>query len=116
MLLNIFFQAESVCTEGDMGDSYLDSPKVIVFMSSLMSLLSVCREPNCGAVVDKDNMKIVHSGAMVRVHTLCNKNHSSTWESSPSIGSGNKSVAIINIIIATYCLLTGLHIKQAIID
>ena len=84
--------------EGVASDGYLSSPKVIVFMSSLVSLLSVCREPCCGAVVDKENMKIVHSGAMVRVHTVCNNNHSYTWESSPSIGSGNKSVAIINII------------------
>ena len=102
--------------EGKESDGYLSSPKVIVFMSSLVSLLSVCREPCCGAVVDKENMKIVHSGAMVRVHTVCNNNHSYTWESSPSIGSGKKSVAIINIIISTYCLLTGLHIKQANIN
>ena len=98
--------------EGGSG-SYLDSSKVIVFMSSLISLLSVCKEPNCGSVVDRENMKIVHNGAMIRVHMVCNNNHATTWESSPCINDGRKSVAVINIIIATYCLLTGLHVKQA---
>ena len=105
------FQPGSV--DGTEDDSYLGSTKVIVFMSSLLSLLSVCREPNCGSVVDRENMKIVHNGAMIRVHMVCNNNHATAWESSPCISNGKKSVAVINIIIATYCLLTGLHVKQA---
>ena len=116
MLYFFNFQSEMGFIDEPTSDSYIDSPKVIVFMSSLLSLLSVCREPDCGSAVDRDNMKIICSGAMVRVHMVCNKSHSTTWESSPSLGSGRKSVAIINIIIATYSLLTGLHIKQANID
>ena len=96
----------------DGSGSYLGSSKVIVFMSSLLSLLSVCKEPNCGSVVDKENMKIVHNGTMIRVHMVCNNSHATSWESSPCINDGRKSVAVINIIIATYCLLTGLHVKQ----
>ena len=97
---------------GDDSDSPLDAPKVIVFMSSLLSLLSVCKEPGCGSCVDRENMKVVTKGAMVRVHMLCNNNHSTSWDSSPVIGSGRSSVAVINILIGSYCLLTGLHIKQ----
>ena len=97
----------------DGSGSYLGSSKVIVFMSSLLSLLSVCKEPNCGSVVDRENMKIVHNGAMIRFLKVCNNIHKTTWESSPCINDGRKSVAVINIIIATYCLLTGLHVKQA---
>ena len=81
-------------------------------MSSLESLFRICRRPNCGSSVDTENMKIVKDGAMIRIHTLCNNNHSETWDSSPSVGTGNSAIAEINIKLATYILLTGLHIKQ----
>ena len=43
---------------------------------------------------------------------LCNNSHSETWDSSPSVGGGPSAVAEININLASYTLLTGLHIKQ----
>ena len=43
---------------------------------------------------------------------LCNNSHSETWDSSPSVGTGPSAVAEININLASYTLLTGLHIKQ----
>ena len=81
-------------------------------MTSLHKLLSICRRPNCGSCVEKENMKVVRNGAMIRVHTLCNNSHSDTWESSPSVGSGPKAMSEINILLAAYTLVTGLHVKQ----
>ena len=77
-----------------------------------MTLLSICREPNCGSFVERDNIKIVPNGAMIRVHTTCNNHHVKTWDSSPMLGTGRKAIAVINILIGVYSLLTGLHIKQ----
>ena len=57
-------------------------------------------------------MKIVRNGAKVRVHMLCNNHHQETWDSSPSLGTGVHQVAEINVLVAVYSLLTGLHIKQ----
>ena len=90
----------------------MEGQKVIVYMTSLSSLLSVCRRPNCGSIVEKENIRVVKKGAMLRVHTLCNNSHTDTWDSSPSIGRGNSSMAEINILLAVYVLLTGLHVKQ----
>ena len=75
-------------------------------------LLSVCRHPNCGSVVERSNMKIIRNGAKIKVNLLCNNSHKETWDSSPSIGTGTRQVAEINVLIAVYSLLTGLHIKQ----
>ena len=97
---------------GDCCDSPLDAPKVIVFMSSLLVLLSICKQPQCGSAVERENMKVVRNGAMIRVHMVCNNNHSTTWDSSPMLGTGKTAIAAINVLISTYCLLTGLHIKQ----
>jgi hypothetical protein len=85
---------------------------VIVFFSSLMSLLSICREPNCGSLVERDNMKVVRNGAMVSVRSVCNNHHEHTWNSSPTLGTGASAVAVINILLAVNALTTGLHIKQ----
>ena len=57
-------------------------------------------------------MKVARHGAMIRIHMLCNNSHSETWDSSPSVGTGPSAVAEININLASYTLLTGLHIKQ----
>ena len=81
-------------------------------MSSLLVLLSICKQPQCGSAVERENMKVVRNGAMIRVHMVCNNNHSTTWDSSPMLGTGKTAIAVINVLISTYCLLTGLHIKQ----
>ena len=57
-------------------------------------------------------MRVLHKGAMITVKTMCNNHHEMEWESSPCFGAGKHRVAIINVLIAAYCLLTGLHIKQ----
>ena len=94
------------------GIDSVNAPKVIVSMPHLLDLLCVCREPNCGSSVSKENMKVVSNGSMLRVYTLCNNNHSRTWESSPMIGTGKKAISATNVQLASFCLLTGLHIKQ----
>ena len=105
-------ESTSNITDEDGSGSPQEVRKVIVFMSSLLSLFSICREPNCGSYVERENMKVVLNGAMIRVHTLCNNHHSRTWDSSPMIGTGRKTMAVINILLCVYCLVTGLHIKQ----
>ena len=92
----------------------LEIEKVIVFVSCLMQLLHVCRTPNCGAYVDKENIKIVRNGGQLSVTSLCNNHHSNTWASSPTFGEGRSAVAVINIILAVNSLRTGLHIKQVL--
>ena len=81
-------------------------------MSCLYALLSVCRRPECGTLVEKENIKVVKNGAMVRIGTLCNNSHTESWDSSPSVGSGTGAIPVINILLSVYTLLTGLHVKQ----
>ena len=83
--------------------------------SSLLDLLSICRSPNCGSLVAEENMKVVRNGAMIRVHMVCNNHHAETWDSSPTIGSGASEVAVINIMLAVYTLVTGLNVKQVFV-
>ena len=106
------FFSQDYSEDGD--GSLLDAQKVIVFMSSLLTLFSICRVPSCGSFVEKDNMRIVRNGAMIRIHTTCNNHHVQVWDSSPSLGTGRQAIAVINILIAVYSLLTGLHIKQVV--
>ena len=96
------------------GDSKAESSdqRVIVNMSCLFTLLSVCRRPECGTLVERENIKVVRNGAMVRIHTLCNNSHMEKWDSSPSVGSGTGAIPVINILLSVYTLLTGLHVKQ----
>ena len=86
--------------------------KVIVFLSSLLQLFAICRVVGCGSCVESGNIKVTHNGAMIKVKALCNNHHETEWESSPCVGTGRKSIAIINILLAAYCLLNGLHVKQ----
>jgi hypothetical protein len=90
----------------------VEHQKVLVYLSSLLTLLSICRVPNCGSLVSQENMKISRNGAMITVHSTCNNNHSEIWESSPRIGKGKGAVALVNVHLAVYSLLVGLHIKQ----
>ena len=51
--------------------------KLIVWISCLMQLFTVCREPGCGALVDKNNIKTRMKGAFLSVDATCNSGHSS---------------------------------------
>ena len=90
----------------------IEAKKVIVYLTSLLQIFSICRTVNCGSCVEQHNIKVIPNGAMIKVKTLCNDHHEMEWESSPSVGFGKKRVPVINVLIAAYCLLTGLHIKQ----
>ena len=93
----------------------LVTKQVIVSAPHLLELMSVCREPNCGGLVAKENIDVVVNGAMIRVRTLCNNNHEKVWDSSPMLGIGSEAISFINVQLASYCLLTGLHVKQVMI-
>ena len=90
----------------------IEEEKAFVFLSSLLQLFAICRVANCGSCVEPCNMRVSNKGAMVIVKTLCNNNHEMSWESSPCVGVGTQRVAVINVLISSYCLLTGLHLKQ----
>ena len=91
---------------------YIDAKKAIIFLPSLLQLFSVCRVPGCGSAVDQDDINIKTNGAMVSVACLCNSGHKTDWDSGPMLGTGTRAVAVINILLATYCLITGLHLQQ----
>ena len=87
-----------------------------MFLPSLLQLFSVCRVPSCGNAVDPANITIKNNGAMVSVRCLCNSNHQTDWDSGPVLGTGTSAVAVINILLATYCLTTGLHLEQVLLS
>ena len=90
-----------------------DKSKVIVYMRLLISLFQVCRMAGCGSLVDRDDIKIVTDGAMITVTCVCVKNHRTQWKSSPVLHQeSTHPVGEINIVLATYILTCGLHIKQ----
>ena len=77
-----------------------------------MELFSLCPVHGCGAAIDPANRNIIEHGAAIVVHYTCNSHHKGEWSSSPTVGSGNSKVWVINSILATYCLTCGLHISQ----
>ena len=81
-------------------------------MANLLQLFAICRVVGCGSCVEVSNMKVSYCGAMIKVKTLCNNHHESVWQSSPMCWTGKACVAVINVVIAAYCLLTGHHVKQ----
>ena len=98
---------------GDTSRNPAEDRKVIVNFSHLFELLSICREANCGSLVPRESMKISVNGAMIRVRMICNNNHEKTWSSSPVLeNSGKGTFSATNVQLASYCLLTGMHITQ----
>ena len=90
---------------------------MIVSFSHLFELLSICREANCGSLVPREQIKITVNGAMIRCRMICNNNHEKTWSSSPVLGSSGKGTfSATNVQLASYCLLTGMHITQVVLQ
>ena len=56
-------------------DDHVGSPKVIVFLSALLALFSVCRVAGCGKAVDSGNIGIKYKGGCVKITATCNANH-----------------------------------------
>lgn len=94
--------------------SYIETPKAIVFVPALLDAFKICREPNCGSYVEKENMKCKTVGASISIECLCNNNHFRVWNSSPVVGTGKEAIAVINILLATFCLTVGLHVNQVL--
>ena len=112
--LDIFLQGQkSEDLRGDFfGKQEISDEKVIVFLPLLLDLFQICHVPTCGESCDKDNMKFHFSGAMVTVTVTCNRGHDFRWQSSPSVGSGKKKVAAINVLLGTYGYLCGINVKK----
>ena len=91
----------------------MTAPKVIVYMTSLLSLFAVCRSPGCNSAVFPENIRVSYYGAMAEIKATCNADHTTFWQSSPTLGTGRKKVGVLNVLLAVYCLTTGLHISQA---
>ena len=53
----------------------IESPKVIVFLSALLTLFSVCRVAGCGKAVDRGNIEVKYKGGCVKITATCNANH-----------------------------------------
>ena len=86
--------------------------RVIVEKSELLKLFQVCSHPNCGGLVDSDEIKVIEIGAAVKVKTTCLKNHVLEWSSSSAVGEGENKWYTINILLAAYTLFCGLNISQ----
>ena len=56
-------------------DDNIESPKVIVFVSALLTLFSVCRVAGCGKAVDSSNIGVKYKGGCVKITATCNANH-----------------------------------------
>ena len=112
--LVIFLQEQkSEDSRGDyFGKREISDEKIIVFLPLLLDLFQVCHVPTCGEACDKDNMHFHFSGAMVTVTVTCNRGHDFRWQSSPSVGSGKKQVAAINVLLGTYGYLCGINVKK----
>ena len=96
------------------GERSINEPKIIVFLTQLLSLFAVCNHSNCGAAVDPDNKSWTYSGAMITVTVLCNNNHKFTWSSSPTLREGKSKMAAVNVLIATYAYTCGVNFKKVI--
>ena len=59
-----------------MSDDHIRAPKSVVWVSLLLELFLICREPGCGSTVDRSNIKTSFQGASFSVSTVCNSNHS----------------------------------------
>ena len=51
-------------------------------------------------------------GAAVKVKMTCNKGHQESWSNSKTVGKGNKSMAIVNLLIIVYTFLSGINFNQ----
>ena len=90
----------------------MNSEKVITTVDAIYELAKVCRVPNCGSVVDRENIKAIRIGGLLRLKCLCNNHHQFEWDSSPMLGSGPSAIASINVLLSSFCLTIGLHIQQ----
>ena len=81
----------------------------LVSNASLLSLLSKCQEPGCGAPVSDEDLVSVHDGAAIHVTQTCSEGHKGTWHSSDTISDKGRRTSVINIMLVVYIFLTGLH-------
>ena len=108
-IIDPFFLQDVPC---DPISAHVEAPKAIVFLSSLMSLFSVCHVAGCSGLIDPANRSVTQHGAAIVVQYTCNNHHSGKWCSSPTVGQGNSKVYVINSVLASYSLTCGLHISQ----
>ena len=50
-------------------------PKVIVYVSLLLKLFTICQLEDCGASIDPSNIETYRRGACLTVSRTCNNNH-----------------------------------------
>ena len=77
-----------------------------------MELFQTCPRIDCQAAIDAANVEWIEKGAWLRVKYTCNNSHSGSWDNSPVVGQGKSKIGILNILLATYTLLCGLHVSQ----
>ena len=60
-----------------MQDEFNESnhPKVIVYLSLLLKLLTICQTPACGAAIDQENITKTFNGACLTLKYSCNNGH-----------------------------------------
>ena len=63
-------------------------------------------------MVDRDDVRIISSGAAVTVHAKCLDYHNFVWSSSSKVGEAKQQMFLINIIMAVFIVLCGLDISQ----
>ena len=108
-----YLQETSEAPENDyFGKEPIEVEKVIVYLPLLLTLLNICRLPNCGSSCDPANRKVHFSGAMVTISVTCNAGHDYSWKSSPTVGIGKSQVAAINVLLGAYAYLCGFNVKK----
>ena len=75
-------------------------------------LFTVCKYPECGAIVDRDDIKMSTIGAAVTIKATCANSHEYKWDSSTKVGESKRQMFRINIELASYVVLCGLDISQ----
>ena len=88
----------------------------IVSMSMLISILSVCRNPGCGAPVDREDMEITRNGCILNFKLECHKGCREMFtmsEELPGKGRRGRKVGEINVMMSALLLLCGLAFEPA---
>ena len=81
-----------------------------------MQLFKVCSIPQCGSIIDPEDVSSRTVGAAVIVNATCLNNHAQTWSSSNLIGEGHERMYAINILLAAFTLFCGLNVSQVSYD
>jgi hypothetical protein len=61
-------------------------------------VFSLCREPSCQVAVPEENLKVIETGAGLKIKARCSKNHHTTWQSADVFNNvSDKKILLTNL-------------------